>query len=356
MASPRDYKNTIVPNWCPGCGDYGIQNAISAVCAKKGWANEDITLISGIGCSSRIGGYQYCYGAHTTHGRALPFAQGIKCANKDQHMIVCSGDGDSYAIGLGHAMHAIKRNMAYLEGKKLEWSMQRSDSAKVQKVTRTAACYLLAVFITLFAFVGILSWYLNRDLQLVFTIMGFAAVGAGAFILIRYQDSTREIRQADVNRNQAITLENRVKIRYVNTKNAVDFICEKYHVRNAKELEFLYGQYQEEAREKDTFRKTSDDLDYYTQNLLQYLTRLRMYDTRVWLTHANALVDSREMVELKHELLTRRQKLRARMEYSVGSIHEMKGEALKNMSKLGNNAYQLEQIIRKIEAMNPVFK
>lgn len=111
MASPRDYKNTIVPNWCPGCGDYGIQNAISAVCAKKGWANEDITLISGIGCSSRIGGYQYCYGAHTTHGRALPFAQGIKCANKDQHMIVRSGDGDSYAIGLGHAMHAIKRNM-----------------------------------------------------------------------------------------------------------------------------------------------------------------------------------------------------------------------------------------------------
>lgn len=111
MGSPRDYKNTIVPNWCPGCGDYGIQNAISAVCAQMGWENEDITLISGIGCSSRIGGYQYCYGAHTTHGRALPFAQGIKCANKDTHMIVCSGDGDSYAIGLGHAMHAMKRNM-----------------------------------------------------------------------------------------------------------------------------------------------------------------------------------------------------------------------------------------------------
>ena len=111
MGSPRDYKNTIVPNWCPGCGDFGIQNAIAAVCAAKGWPNEDIVLISGIGCSSRIGGYQYCYGAHTTHGRALPFAQGIKCANKDIHMIVCSGDGDSYAIGLGHALHAMKRNM-----------------------------------------------------------------------------------------------------------------------------------------------------------------------------------------------------------------------------------------------------
>lgn len=111
MASPRDYKNKIIPNWCPGCGDYGIQNAISAICAKKGWAFEDISLISGIGCSSRIGGYQYCYGAHTTHGRSLPFAQGIKCANKDMHMIACSGDGDSYAIGLGHMIHAMKRNM-----------------------------------------------------------------------------------------------------------------------------------------------------------------------------------------------------------------------------------------------------
>ena len=56
MGSPRDYKNTIVPNWCPGCGDFGIQNAIAAVCAAKGWPNEDIVLISGIGCSSRIGG------------------------------------------------------------------------------------------------------------------------------------------------------------------------------------------------------------------------------------------------------------------------------------------------------------
>lgn len=250
-------------------------------------------------------------------------------------------------------LDAIKRNMAYLEGKKLEWSMQRSDAERTQKVTRTAAFYLFAIFVTLFALIGILAWYFQKDLQLVFTILGFAVVGAGALILFRYQDSVRAIRQADVNRNHAITLENRVKIRYVNTKNAVDFTCEKYHVRNAKELDYLFGQYQEEAREKETFRKTSDDLEYYTRTLLQYLTELRMYDTRVWLNHANALIDSREMVELKHELITRRQKLRTRVEYSVGSIHEMKGEALKNMSKLGNNAYQLEQIIRKIEQINP---
>lgn len=132
MASPRDYKNTIVPNWCPGCGDYGIQNAIAAICAKKGWAFEDIALISGIGCSSRIGGYMYCYGAHTTHGRSLPFAQGIKCANKDMHMIVCSGDGDSYAIGLGHFIHAMKRNMdiTYLSSTTRSTASRRARPAR----------------------------------------------------------------------------------------------------------------------------------------------------------------------------------------------------------------------------------
>ena len=250
-------------------------------------------------------------------------------------------------------MDVLRHNLAILEGKKLEWTMQRSESERTQKVTRTAAYYLFAVILTLFVFVAILSWYFQKDLQLALTILGFVAVTAAVVILVRYQDASRTIRQTDVNRNHAITLENRVKIRYVNTKNAVDFTCEKYHVHNARELDELYGQYQEEAREKETFRKTSEELEYYTKAFLQYLTRLRMYDTRVWLTHANALIDSREMVELKHELISRRQKLRSRVEYNLNSIRKMKEEARKNMDKVGNNAYQVEQIIRKIEEMSP---
>lgn len=247
-----------------------------------------------------------------------------------------------------------KRNMAVIEGKKLEWSMQRSAAVKNQKIMRTAACYLFVIFLTFMALCGILSWYFVIDLKLVMTIIAIAAVLAGAFILIRYQDSSHCVRQMDVNRNHAITVENHVKIRYVNTKNAVDYTCEKYHVRNAKELEYFYGQYLDEARERENFRKTSSDLEYYTRKLLQYLNRLRMYDTRVWLTHANAIVDSREMVELKHELIKRRQKIRSRVEKSVNSIREMKGEAYKNLSKMGDDAYQVERILRKIEEVSPV--
>lgn len=111
MTVAADYKNDIRPNWCPGCGHYGVQAAITDALTELNIAPEQMALISGIGCSSRIGGYFYTYGSHTTHGRALPYAQGVKLANDDLTVLVAGGDGDAYAIGMGHTVHAIKRNV-----------------------------------------------------------------------------------------------------------------------------------------------------------------------------------------------------------------------------------------------------
>ena len=111
MATANQYRNDIRPNWCPGCGHYGVQAAIADAVAALDIAPEKLAVISGIGCSSRIGGYFYAYGAHTTHGRALPYAQGVKLANEDMNVVVCGGDGDAFAIGMGHTIHAFKRNV-----------------------------------------------------------------------------------------------------------------------------------------------------------------------------------------------------------------------------------------------------
>ena len=111
MAQVTDYRNDIRPNWCPGCGHYGVQAAITDAVAQLDISPDNLAVISGIGCSSRIGGYFYAYGAHTTHGRALPYAQGVKLANEDLNVVVCGGDGDAFAIGMGHTIHAFKRNV-----------------------------------------------------------------------------------------------------------------------------------------------------------------------------------------------------------------------------------------------------
>jgi len=97
--------------WCPGC-TYGIvfKSILRAVDSLK-LAKDDIAMVSGIGCASRLPGYVDFNTLHTTHGRALPFATGIKMAKPDKHVLVVSGDGDATAIGGNHFIHACRRNI-----------------------------------------------------------------------------------------------------------------------------------------------------------------------------------------------------------------------------------------------------
>lgn len=111
MATFKDFRNNVKPNWCPGCGDFSVQASIQRAAANAGLEPENLAVVSGIGCSGRISGYINCYGFHGIHGRALPIAQGLKLANRDLTVIASGGDGDGFAIGMGHTVHAIRRNV-----------------------------------------------------------------------------------------------------------------------------------------------------------------------------------------------------------------------------------------------------
>ncbi len=107
----RDYKSDLKPVWCPGCGDFSILMAITMAMAEVGRPPEDVAVISGIGCSSRVPAYTSCYGFHGVHGRALPLATGLKLSRPDLLVIAAGGDGDGYSIGGNHFMHACRRNV-----------------------------------------------------------------------------------------------------------------------------------------------------------------------------------------------------------------------------------------------------
>ena len=111
MATFKDFRNNVKPNWCPGCGDFSVQAAIQRAAANVGLEPENLAVISGIGCSGRISGYINSYGLHGIHGRSLPIAQGVKMANRDLTVIASGGDGDGFAIGMGHTIHSIRRNI-----------------------------------------------------------------------------------------------------------------------------------------------------------------------------------------------------------------------------------------------------
>ena len=107
----KDYKSDIHPDWCPGCGDFGIVNVIQQTFAELKFDPDNVLLYSGVGCSSKTPHFVRTYGVHTLHGRSLPFAVGSKLANDDLNVVVCGGDGDGYGIGAGHFLNTGRRNM-----------------------------------------------------------------------------------------------------------------------------------------------------------------------------------------------------------------------------------------------------
>jgi 2-oxoglutarate ferredoxin oxidoreductase subunit beta len=106
----KEFKSELKPIWCPGCGDYGVLQAVYRALAAIGTPPHEVAFVSGIGCSSRIPGYTTAYGFNTVHGRALPIAQGIKLSNPELLVLAAGGDGDGFSIGGGHVPHCIRRN------------------------------------------------------------------------------------------------------------------------------------------------------------------------------------------------------------------------------------------------------
>ncbi|MCP4076147.1 MAG: 2-oxoacid:ferredoxin oxidoreductase subunit beta [Gammaproteobacteria bacterium] len=111
LAKAKSYKSDIKPIWCPGCGDFAVLSALTKAFAFLDLAKQDLAVISGIGCSSRLPAYFSSYGFHGIHGRALPIASGLKLARPELTVIASGGDGDGFSIGGNHFIHACRRNL-----------------------------------------------------------------------------------------------------------------------------------------------------------------------------------------------------------------------------------------------------
>jgi len=111
LLTMADLKGKVDPDWCPGCGDFGVLAAVQKALVELQIPNHQVATVSGIGCSSNFPGFINTYGMHTLHGRSLPVASGLKLANHEMTVLVTGGDGDGFGIGVGHFVHAMRRNI-----------------------------------------------------------------------------------------------------------------------------------------------------------------------------------------------------------------------------------------------------
>lgn len=148
----------------------------------------------------------------------------------------------------------------------------------------------------------------------------FLTIITGAVVLtilfVRYQDQLKDLTRAEKGVNRIILLQNTVKIRYVNNANLLEYLHVKYNVKNAKEWKRLADLYQEEKQARENDEQNGEELDFYQAELLKVLRNFQLSDPRLWVRCPLALYDHKEMVEIRHEYIIRRQKLRAQMDYN----------------------------------------
>ena len=247
---------------------------------------------------------------------------------------------------------AIRRDMNYLEGEKQAWVYCMEEVKEEMHHLRIFSYVLFGVFIVLMALILVLQGVKNVDTKLMFTLLVSAAAIGGFFLYFRQQRDIDQLKRCEANINGAIILLNKIKFKYVNTKNAVDYACEKYHVHNSKELTYIWEQYQDAVREKEKYLQTNEELDYYNSRLVRRLKDYQLYDAKVWTGNPEAIYNDKEMVEVQHNLIARRQKLRERIEYNTKNILNMRKEVEEIAASQKQMVPELKEIIDSIDSLS----
>ncbi len=239
----------------------------------------------------------------------------------------------------------IKNDLRQLGSEKNLLLADKRDIIRRQRALKIIGKSLTVILIAMGAMLAALYFLFKVDITMIFiAVVAFAFVMA-AVILNEARKNRVDMVITEKKCNRAVFLSNRVKIKYVNNVRTIDYMCEKYQVRNAVELDFAYGQYRQIKREWERQQEGTRQLNECNQILIHELARLGIKDRDIWFSQANALIDSREMVEVRHDLNVRRQKLREQLDYNTGVMEECLEEMEKIRDRKPEYAEEVEAIL-----------
>lgn len=210
----------------------------------------------------------------------------------------------------------VKSDMRRLNGERHAYEYRQEELDRELKNASGMAAICFGALVVCLIILFILQVTLRLDMKIGYVISIALAAVVILKLFIKHGDAGREIVRVEKDINRLILLQNTVKIRYVNNRNLLDYLCLKFHVKRAADLQTLWDKYTEEKQEREKMEQASNDYVYYQKEFLKLLRRARIKDTSVWLHQARAIIEGQEMMRLRQELFGRRKALRERLDYN----------------------------------------
>lgn len=215
-----------------------------------------------------------------------------------------------------HYQDLIKRDLRRLDGEKQAYTFRKNELRHVIADTRSMTIVCSMAVIACILLLLLLQFTLQLDTKIGYLLAAGIGAVAITLIYIKHMDAKRELEQVENGISRIIRLQNTVKIRYVNNTHLLDYLYMKYDVSSAGELGKSWQRYQDEKEERHSYQQAERELDQYQKELLHTLRRYQVKDPMIWLHQTRAILDKKEMVEIRHNLIIRRQSLRRRMDYN----------------------------------------
>ncbi|MDD7403313.1 MAG: hypothetical protein SO170_03730 [Butyribacter sp.] len=211
---------------------------------------------------------------------------------------------------------AIDGDLEKLQEEKKKLRQEKKEIIEKQNALKKIAKVLIVLIVSLFVLFVAIYYALHVDMTYPYLGTVLFATVISVMIFMESNRNRRDMTMAERKTDRAVSLLNQVKIKCVNNLNLLDYNKEKFGVKDAADFEQLWNEYCKAKEYERKFRENTEQLNYYTDELLAILKENQIKDCEVWIGQVLALVDSREMVEIRHDLNSRRQKLRERITYN----------------------------------------
>lgn len=222
----------------------------------------------------------------------------------------------------------IKKDLRRLDSERHAYAYRKNELITMMANFRGMA----VIFITALVLCVLLLLVLQFGFEMNTSVGYFLSIGAAAIALtvlcVKFMDADRELKRVENTINKLIQLQNKVKIRYVNNTHLLEYRYMKYNTDSAANLEKLWNLYQEEKEERKQYAEAEAKTEYYQEQLVTLLANYRVKDPDRWIHQTAALLDKREMVEIRHDLILRRQSLRKQLDYNNGVAETARKEIM----------------------------